>query len=264
MSSILDSFRLDGQVALITGAGRGIGAAIAVAYAEAGADVVIAARTASQLEETAEKVRALRRRALVVPCDVMDGGARTALVDQALDTYGRLDILVNNTGGGGPRAALETSDEYLEEIFRFNVTTAFSLSRQCAPHMVRTAGGGSIVNISSTAACHPQPGFVSYGVGKAGLSWLTQELAQDFAPRIRVNAIGVGATMTSALENFMTDEMERTMEERTPLGRLGRPEDIAACALYLASPAGSYVTGEVVGVNGGITTSQVSMPRASF
>lgn len=262
MSSILDRFRLDGRVALITGAGRGIGAATAIAYAEAGADVVISARTESQLEKTARAVQERGRRALVVPCDVLEAEQREALVNRTLDQFGRLDLLVNNAGGWGPQPALETSDEDLEACFRFNVTTAFSLSRQCAPHMVRTADGGAIVNISSTAGCHPQPGFVAYGIGKAALSWMTQELAQDFAPKIRVNAIAVGATLTSALAGFMTEDLERSMSERTPLARLGDPEDIAACALYLAAPASGYVTGEIIGVNGGITTSQVTMPRA--
>lgn len=264
MTSILDRFRLDNQVAIITGAGRGIGAATAIAYADAGADVVISARTEAQLEETAEQVRARGRRALVVPCDVLEAEQRQALVGKALSDFGRIDLLVNNAGGWGPKPALDTSDEDLEACFRFNVTTAFSLSRLCGPHMVSTAGGGAIVNISSTAGSHPQPGFVAYGVGKAALSWMTQELAQDFAPRVRVNAIGVGATLTSALANFMNDDLERSMCERTPLGRLGTPEDIAACAVYLASPASAYVTGEIVGVHGGITTSQVSLPRADF
>jgi 7-alpha-hydroxysteroid dehydrogenase len=264
MTSILDRFRLNGKVALITGAGRGIGAATAIAYADAGADVVISARTESQLEDTAKAVRERGRRALVVPCDVLESEQRESLVARALEEFGRLDVLVNNAGGWGPQPALETTDEDLEGAFRFNVTTAFSLSRQCAPHLARSPDGGAIVNISSTAGCHPQPGFVAYGIGKAALSWMTEELAQDFAPKIRVNAIAVGATLTSALANFMTDDLERTMSERTPLARLGDPEDIAACALYLASPAAAYVTGEIVGVNGGITTSQVSMPRATF
>lgn len=262
MTNILDRFRLDGQVAIVTGSGRGLGAATALAFADAGADVVISARTLSEMEETAVKVRERGRRALVVPCDVLDAAQREELVARALKEFGRLDILVNNAGGWGPQPALETSDEEFEACFRFNVTTAFSLSRLSVPHMVATAGTGSIINISSTAGLHPQPGFVAYGVGKAALAWMTQELAQDFAPKVRVNAIGVGATLTTGLINFMNDDMERKMLARTPMGRLGEPEDIAACALYLASPAASYVTGQVFGVNGGIVTTQVDMPRA--
>ncbi len=264
MASILDRFRLDGQVAIITGAGRGIGAATAIAYADAGADVVISARTRSELEETAEQVRARGQRALVITCDVMEAEQRKDLVAQAVAEFGRLDILVNNAGGWGPKPALETTDEDFDACFHFNVTTAFSLSRLSVPQMVATAGKGAIVNISSTAGIHPQPGFAAYGTGKAALSWLTRELAQDFAPRVRVNAIGVGAILTSALANFMNEELEQTMLARTPLARLGAAEDIAACALYLASPAADYVTGEIYGVNGGITTSQVQMPRAEL
>jgi len=264
MTNMLDRFRLDGQVALVTGSGRGIGAACALAFADAGADVVVSARTQNELDATAAEVRARGRRALVVPCDVMDAAQREALVARAVQEFGRLDVLVNNAGGWGPKPALETSDEDFEACFRFNVTTAFSMSRLSVPHMVATAGGGAIVNISSMAGEHPQPGFVAYGVGKAAMSWMTQELAQDFAPKVRVNAIGVGATRTTALTNFMTGEMERTMAARTPMGRLGDPEDIAACALYLASPASAYVTGQVIGVNGGIVTSQVTMPRAGI
>ena len=264
MSSMLDRFRLDGQVAIITGSGRGIGAACALAFADAGADVVLSARSLAELEETAARVRAHGRRALVVPCDVLEAAQRDALVARAVQEFGRLDILVNNAGGWGPKPALDTTDEDFEACFRFNVTTAFSMSRLSVPHMVATAGKGAIINISSMAGSHPQPGFVAYGVGKAAMSWMTQELAQDFAPRVRVNAIGVGATRTTALTNFMTDDMERTMAARTPMARLGEPEDVAACALYLASPASAYVTGEVIGVNGGIVTSQVSMPRANI
>lgn len=264
MENILSRFRLDGQVAIVTGSGRGIGAAIAVAFADAGADVVVSARTPEEMAATAAKVRDRGRRALVVPCDVMDPSQREALVASTLDEFGRLDILVNNAGGWGPKPALETSDDEFDECFRFNVTTAFSMSRMCVPHMVATAGTGAIINISSTAGIHPQPGFVAYGVGKAALAWMTQELAQDFAPKVRVNAIGVGATLTTSLSNFMNDEMERRMLSKTPLGRLGAPEDIAACALYLASPAASYVTGQICCVHGGITTTQVEMPRAEI
>ncbi|MDP5065261.1 MAG: SDR family NAD(P)-dependent oxidoreductase, partial [Haliea sp.] len=138
MSSILDRFRLDGQVAIITGGGRGIGAATALAYADAGADVVISARTLSELESVAEQVRARGRKVRVVTCDVTDAAQRAALVEQAMAEFGRLDILVNNAGGWGPKPALETTDDEFDACFHFNVTSAFSLSRLCAPHMVAT------------------------------------------------------------------------------------------------------------------------------
>ena len=264
MSSILDRFRLDDQVAIVTGSGRGIGAATAIAFAEAGADVVVSARTLSQMEETAKQVRARGRRALIVPCDVLDPGQRAALVDRTLEEFGRLDILVNNAGGWGPQPTLSQTDDDFDACFRFNVTTALAMSKLAVPKMVETAGKGAIVNISSVAGRFNQAGFAAYGTAKAALSFLTGNLAQDFAPKVRVNAIAVGSILTEALSNFMSDDMEREMISNTPLGRIGEPEDIAACALYLASPAASYVTGEIYGVNGGLIKLQVEMPRAAL
>tara|TARA_R110002110_G_scaffold14698_1_gene67670 strand:- start:100979 stop:101779 length:801 start_codon:yes stop_codon:yes gene_type:complete len=262
MNSILERFRLDGQVAIVTGAGRGIGRASAIALADAGADLVLAARTLEQLEETAQEVRKRGQQALVVECDANIEAQHKALVDQAIGRFGRLDILVNNAGGAAPKSALETSVEEFNAALHFNCTSAFSLSKLVAPEMARTAGKGAIINISSIVARFAQPGFVTYGVAKAAMDMLTRNLAQDFAPVVRVNGIAVGATLTSALEGFMNEELESAMLEQTPLARLGQAEDIAACVLFLASPAADYVTGEIVGVNGGLTRSQVEMPRA--
>ncbi len=264
MESILDLFRLDGQVAIVTGSGRGIGAATAIAYADAGADVVISARTVAQLEETAEKVRARGRRALIVPCDVLDAEQRQNLVEKTVDEFGRLDILVNNAGGWPPKPTLDTTEKEFESCFRFNVTTAFAMTRLAVPVMARTAGAGAIVNISSVAGRFNARGFAAYGTAKSALSFLTRTLAQDFAPKVRVNGIAVGSILTEALSNFMNDDLERQMLAKTPMRRLGRVEDISACALYLASPAASYVTGEIYGVNGGLTGIQVEMPLADI
>jgi 7-alpha-hydroxysteroid dehydrogenase len=260
MSNILDLFRLDGQVAIVTGSGRGIGAATAIAYADAGADVVVSARTVAQLEETAEKVRARGRRVLVVPCDVLEAEQRKHLVERTVDEFGRLDILVNNAGGWPPKPTLTTDEDDFEECFRFNVTTAYAMTRLAVPKMVQTSGGGAIVNISSAAGRFNARGFSGYGTAKAALSFLTKNLAQDFAPKVRVNGIAVGSILTEALSNFMNDDLEKQMLSKTPMKRLGRVEDISACALYLASPAASDVTGEIYGVNGGLTQLQVEMP----
>jgi 7-alpha-hydroxysteroid dehydrogenase len=264
MSSILDSFRLDGQVAVVTGSGRGIGAGTAIAYADAGADVVVSARTVAQLEETAEQVRARGRRALVVPCDVIEQEQRVELIERTVAEFGRLDILVNNAGGWPPKPTLDTSESEFEACFRFNVTSAYAMTRLAVPKMAETAGGGAIVNISSVAGRFNARGFAAYGTAKSALTFLTRSLAQDFAPKVRVNGIAVGSILTEALSRFMNDDLERQMLAKTPMGRLGRVEDIAACALYLASPAASYVTGEVYGVNGGLTQIQVEMPPANF
>lgn len=263
MNSILDKFRVDGQVAIVTGAGRGIGQASAFALADAGANVVVSARTVSQLEETADKIRQKGQKALVVACDATQEEQRQALVERAVAEFGRLDILVNNAGGAGPKPALDTTPEEFDAILHFNCTSAFSMSRLAAPHMAKT-GTGSIVNISSVAAKFAQPCFAAYGVGKAAMDMLTRNLAQDFAPTVRVNAIAVGSTLTSALEGFMNDELEAAIVQHTPMGRLGKPEDVAACVLFLASPAADYVTGEIYGVNGGLARTPTEMPRTQF
>jgi 7-alpha-hydroxysteroid dehydrogenase len=171
-------------------------------------------------------------------------------------------VLVNNAGGWPPKPALRTGEKEFEAAFRFNVTTAFVLTRLAVPKIVETAGSGAVVNISSVAGRHHAPGFAAYGTAKAALSFLTQNLAQEFAPRVRVNAIAVGSIRTDSLATVLSPEIEREMVELTPLGRLGEVEDIAACALYLASPAASYVTGEIYGVNGGLVALNLRMPRA--
>jgi 7-alpha-hydroxysteroid dehydrogenase len=256
---VLDDFRLTGQTAIVTGAGRGIGAAIARTFAEAGADVLLAARTKEQLDAVATDVQAMGRRAVVVPCDVNDNGAVEGLVDTAMEQFGRIDVVVNNAGGTTPRPFLDTSPGFLERSFHFNVTTAFVLSKAAAPHML-AEGRGAIVNISSAIGRLRDRGFVAYGTAKAALSHMTRLMAADLAPKVRVNAIAVGSIATSALETVLDDDAIRDeMVRRTPLKRLGRPEDIALCALYLASPAASFVTGKLMEVDGGLEEANLEL-----
>ena len=251
---ILERFRLTDKVALVTGAGRGIGRGIALAYAEAGADVVCAARTPEQIEKVAEEVRGLGRRALTVPCDVTESGQLDDLVAATLKEFGRVDVLVNNAGGSPPTPVLQLSDDAFEQAFHFNVTSALHLSRLVLAEMVK-GDGGAIVNISSGLAHLVEPGFVAYGTAKAALSHMTRLMAAEFAPRVRVNAIAVGATLTDALGTFVKGELKQQMEELTPMARLGEVEDIACAALYLASPAASWVTGKIFEVDGGTVAS---------
>jgi len=248
---ILDLFRLDGQTAVITGAGRGIGAASALALAECGADVVIASRTQNDLDEVAAHVAATGRRAVTVACDLSDLVAVAHLVDVARSEFGRLDVVVNNVGGTIPLPFFDTSPEYLEEAFHFNVSTAHALNLAAVPLMLEN-GGGSIVNISSVMGRVAGRGYSAYGATKAALSHYTRLISKDLAPRVRVNAIAAGSTATSALEIVTSSpELKEMMEGLTPLRRIADPAEIAAGVLYLASPAGAFLTGKVLEIDGG-------------
>lgn len=258
---ILDRFRLDDRVAVVTGAGRGLGAAIALAFAEVGADLLIAARTQAQLEEVAKQVEALGRKAHIVAADLAHPDETAKLAAAAVDAFGRLDIVVNNIGGTMPAALLDTSTKQLRDAFTFNVATAHALTTAAVPLMLEHSGGGSIINITSAIGRLAGRGFAAYGTAKAALAHYTRLTALDLSPRIRVNAIAPGSIVTPALDIVASnDELRKPMEDATPLRRLGQPEDIAAAAVYLASPAGSYLTGKTIEVDGGLTYPNLSMP----
>ena len=258
---ILDRFRLDGKVAIVTGAGKGIGKGIALGLAEAGADVVCAARTQSEIDATADEIRALGRRALALRTDVTVTTDLEGLVDTTIAELGRLDVLVNNAGGTGPRPALETSERFFEAALRFNVTSAFLLTRLAVPKMVETAGEGSVVNISSRSSDMVQTSFVAYGAGKAALNMMTRNMAAEFAPKVRLNAISVGGVETEGLAVVLTnDAIREQFETNTPMRRPGQVEDIACAALYLASPASSWVTGKIFQIDGGTEAPAMSVP----
>lgn len=248
---LAESFRVDGRVAIVTGASRGIGAATTLALAGSGADLVISARNAEDLAALAAKVESdTGRRAVAIPADLNDLDSLPPLVERAKSEYGRLDVLVNNVGGTMPRPFLDTSPGYLERAFHFNVTVAFQLTRLAAPVMLE-GDGGSVVNVASAIGRLIDRGFVAYGTAKAALIHMSRLIAYDLAPRIRVNVVAPGAIETEALGSVLTDEMRETMIGLTPARRLGRVDDIASAILYLASEAGSYLTGKVVEVDGG-------------
>ncbi|MEB2343797.1 MAG: glucose 1-dehydrogenase [Deltaproteobacteria bacterium] len=253
---ILDRFHLQDRVALVTGASKGIGRGIALAFAEAGADLVLAARTAGDLERVAAEVRGLGRRALAVPCDVNERAQLEQLAERTWRELGRIDVLVNNAGGTPPKPALRTSEKMFEAALHFNVTSAFLLSRLVIPRMLER-DGGAVLNISSGLSWMVDKGFVAYGTAKAALSHMTRLLAFELAPRVRVNAIAVGAIETDALRPFLeaVPAARAKLEAATPMGRIGQPEDVAAAALYLCSPAGAWVTGKIFEVDGGTVAS---------
>jgi 7-alpha-hydroxysteroid dehydrogenase len=249
---LLDRFRLPGRAAVVTGASRGIGAGVALTLAEAGADVVLAARNPDALDELAAKVKAeTGRQAVTVAGDLNDLDSLPALVDAAMSTFGRIDVLVNNVGGTMPRPLLDTKPRFLEAAFHFNVTVAFELTRMVVPHMLG-AGGGSIINISSAMGRLVDRGFLAYGTAKGALIHMTRLAATDLSPLIRINVVAPGSIETDALETVLDDNMRAAMIARTPLARLGTTEDISAAVLYLASDAGAYLTGKVIEVDGGL------------
>lgn len=263
--SVGELFRLDGRVALLSGAGRGIGAAAALALAEAGADVVVLSRTAEQVKAVAARIRERTgRHALPLTADAYDAQDTAAAVEQALAEFGRLDVLVSVTGGAAPRPFLSTSDEALLDAFRSNVLNGLRLVRATVPHLL-ASDAASVVMISSAIGHVVGRGYVAYGSGKASLDHAVRLLAAELNPRIRVNAVAPGAVFTSALEKVAEDpKIKALLERETPLRRIGTVQDIAAAVLYLASPASSYVTGQVLAVDGGLIKSNLDMPFADL
>ena len=253
--AILERFSLEGRIALVTGASRGIGAAIARAYAEAGASLALTARDEAALGRVATGLVELGTSAIAVATDMDDVDGYDRLVERVVGELGGIDVLVNNVGGSPPRPFLETSPRSFEKAFHFNVTTAFELTRRATPHLL--ARNGNVINVSSAIGRFAARGSAAYGTAKAALNHLTRMLAADLAPRVRVNAIAPGAIDTAALGTVLDEPTRARMVAATPLRRLGEPADIAAAALWLASDAGGYVTGKVIEVDGGIQVSNL-------
>lgn len=249
---VLDRLRLDGQVAIVTGAGRGVGEGIATVLAEAGATVVCSARRQNEIDDTAAAIEAAGGKAVAIAADVMKKADLDALVEQTMDRFGRIDAVINNAGGIIYRPFLEITEEEFLYHFNWNTTSSFLLSQAAVPHMVK-AGKGSIINISSGAGHLGIRGMMAYCVAKAGTENLTRALAQELAPKIRVNALALGAIMTPALQT--TYDMEPGYQEKlhalTPLRREGDPVDIGLAALYLLSD-GCYASGEIFHIDGGL------------
>lgn len=247
-------FDLSNDVAVVTGAGRGIGEGIAHTLAGAGAAVVCAARRGDEIESVAESIRKDGGRAIAVQTDVTDEAQVERLARSAVDAFGKLDIWVNNAGGSPvQRRLIELSREDWDHAVELNLTAVWVCTRVAAQVM---EDGGRVVNISSRAAEGPMPGSGHYAAAKAGVNSLTQTLAHELGPRIRVNGIMPGAVpteiMMTALKLTEADLPKLQKGLRLPMGRLGTPEDLGAAALYLASPASSWVTGHTLVVTGGM------------
>jgi NAD(P)-dependent dehydrogenase (short-subunit alcohol dehydrogenase family) len=247
---------LQGKVAIVTGGGRGIGKAIARRFVEAGAHVVIASRKLENLQATAKELASLPGSVIPIACHVGQKAQIEELVRRTRTELGSIDILVNNSAtniGQGPALAVE--DEMLDKMVEINIKAALRLIRLIVPAMIEQGRGGSIINIASVAGLRPQPGGLLYSFTKAGLIMMTRSWAQEFGSHnIRVNAIAPGLVQTDFSEFFWKDETRRRQyEATTPLRRIGQPAEIAGLALYLASEESSFVTGQVMVADGGMT-----------
>lgn len=249
----MPSFDLTGKVAVVTGGGQGIGEGIATAFAEAGAAVVVAARHADRIARVAEAITAAGGRALAVPTDVTDRDAVVALADAAVATFGGLHVWVNNAGGSPVRTPLrEISQDDWDACLRLNLTAVWMASVIAAERMTE---GGCIINVTSPAATRAVPGSGHYSAAKAGVNALTLTMSVELAPSIRVNGIAPGFVPTEVMMTALKTDvpaLEQMAEKRIPLKRLGTPDDMAAAAIYLASDAGSWVTGQTITVAGGL------------
>lgn len=249
---LLDQMRLDGKVALVTGSGRGLGRAMALALAEVGADVVVTARTEEEIEETAVEVKALGRKTAAVVCDVTKKSSVDRLFHVARTEFGRVDILVNNAGTAIVKPLLEFSEEEWHTTIDTNLTGVFFCCQAVGPLMIEQ-GGGKIINIASVAGARGKAGMVPYGSAKGGIIQFTRALAVEWAPyHIHVNAIGPGAFYTRPMKVVLDDpKLGAIRRKKIPFKREGQPGELGPLVVYLASNASDFMTGEVIFLDGG-------------
>lgn len=245
-------FDLKGKTAIVTGGANGIGKATAFRLAEAGANIVIADFNLSAAEKTVAELTGIGAKALAVNCNILEDESLQNLVQQTIEEFGSIEILVNNAGGGGAgrENPFEIDLAAFKRDFDLNVFSAWRLCQLCVPHM-KTAKYGSIIITSSMSSVNKSPNMSGYAASKAAVNHMVANLAHDFGPEVRINAIGPGATKTAALASVLTPEIEKKMLQNTPIKRLGEADDIAGAILYFASPISEWVSGQTLFVNGG-------------
>ena len=245
-------FDLTGKVALVTGGSRGLGYQMVRAFAEHGADVIIASRKMVNCETVADEMRALGRRALPYPAHAARWPEIDALIEAAYAEFGRVDILVNNAGMSPPMPSHEVTEELFDSVVGLNFKGPFRLATRIAKRMY-DGDGGVIVNVSSSGALMPTPNVIPYGSAKAALNAMTRSLAAEYGPKVRVNTLSPGPFLTDISKAWTEAQRERTP---SAVGRPGRPEEIVTAALFLVSPASSFTTGAIVRVDGGLPIGQ--------
>ncbi len=252
MTEFSGLFNLSGKNAIVTGGANGIGKASAIMLAKAGANIVIADFKLEDAEKTAFEISALGVKAIAVSCNVLVDEDLVNVVDTTLKELGSIEILINNAGGGGGGSEnpFKITVEDFKRDFELNVFSAWRLCQLCVPHM-KKSGYGSIVITTSMASINKSKNMSGYAASKASVNHMAANLAHDFGPEVRINAVGPGATRTAALETVLTPEIEEKMLAHTPIKRLGTADDIAGAILYFASPVSEWVSGQTLFVNGG-------------
>ena len=245
-------FDLSGKIALVTGGSRGLGYQMVRAFAERGADVVIASRKLDNCQKVADEVRALGRRALAHQVHAAKWASIDELVAAAYAGFGRIDILVNNAGMSPPMPSHEVTEELFDSVVGLNFKGPFRLSSQVAKRMY-DGDGGVIINVSSGGALMPLPNVIPYGSSKAALNAMTRSLAAEYGPKVRVNTLSPGPFLTDISKAWPEEQREKS---NNALGRPGHPEEIISAALFLASPASSFTSGALVRVDGGLQIGQ--------
>lgn len=245
-------FNLKGKVAIVTGGANGIGKATAIMLAKHGANISIGDFNLEDAQNTAKEIEALGVKVLAVSCNVLKDGDLVNLVETTVKEFGGVHILINNAGGGGGgrENPFKISIEDIKRDYELNVFSGWRLCQLVVPYM-KKEGYGSIVFTTSMSSINKSPNMSGYGGSKAAVNHTVANLAHDFGPEVRINAVGPGATRTAALESVLTPEIEKTMLAHTPIKRLGTAEDIAGAMLYFASPISEWVSGQTIFVNGG-------------
>jgi NAD(P)-dependent dehydrogenase (short-subunit alcohol dehydrogenase family) len=253
-NNVLEQFKLNGKVCIVTGASRGLGRAMAIALAEAGADVVVTARSEAAIEETAGDIRALGRRALAVSCDVHNMQSVANVVDRTLAEFGQIDVLINNAGGGDLRPLVETDEEQWLRIIDLNINSTFRFCKAVGPHMIARRRG-KVINMSSVYGLIGDKNVSPYCAAKGAIINFTRALALEWAEyNITVNVLAPGYIYTERTSRvFDNPDLSPRFMSQVPMGRIGKRDELGPLVVYLASDASDYMTGSVIVIDGGQT-----------